>query len=220
MNNKGYHLRIQLLRGSSEHYTTACWTSVPGKQWTRCLTCWDNLSFLSGPCLSPVYSQRWPRKQSRPLNKTARWKGWICESKPAVYFFLHKEISTLSIVWDRKRFLPPVLPGLFKVIALGLQPSICAHFNNLYFCWIIQQSKDLLLKISNLKEKLKACILFIKTPRGGKKTPVYLSSLTLFRTLLRGLEGGNSVLSKVLVMGKTADKIAGLRIKATVTNTI
>lgn len=118
-----------------------------------------------------MYSQRWPRKQSRLLNKTARWKGWICESKPVVCFFLHKEITALSIAWDRKRFLPPVLPGLFKVIALGLQPSICAHFNNLYFCWIIQQSKDLLLKISNLKKKLKACILFIKTPWGRKKTP-------------------------------------------------
>lgn len=220
MNNKGYHLRIQLLRSSSEHYTIVCWTSVPGKQWTHCLTCSDNLSFLSSPCLSPVYSQQWPRKQSRPLNKTARWKGWICESKPAVCFFLHKEISALSIVWDQKRFLFPVLPGLFKVIALGFQPSICAHFNNLYFCWIIQQSKDLLLKISNLKEKLKACILFIKTPRGGTPPPTYLSSLTLFRTLLWGLAGGNSVLSKVLVMGKTAGKIASLRVKTTVTNMI
>lgn len=46
---------------------------------------------------------------------------------------------------------------------------------------------------------------------------MYLSFLTLVRTLLWGLIGGNLVLSKVLIMEKTADKISGLRVKMTVT---
>lgn len=199
---------------TSEHCATACWTSAPGKQCPCCLTCSDNLWTLSTPCLSPVYSQQWPQKQSRLLNKTARCKGWICQSTPLLLFYLHNDNSVL---WGQKWLLPPALPGLFEVIALGLQPSICAHFSNLYFCWIIQQSKDLLLAISNLKEKTKACIWFIKTARRGKKI-IYLSSLTLFGTLLWELAGRNPMLSKVLIMGKTTDKIARLRVKTRVTN--
>lgn len=156
---------------TSEHCATACWTSAPGKQCPCCLTCSDNLWTLSTPCLSPVYSQQWPQKQSRLLNKTARCKGWICQSTPLLLFYLHKDNSVL---WGQKWLLPPALPGLFEVIALGLQPSICARFSNLYFCWIIQQSKDLLLAISNLKEKTKACIWFIKTARRGKKNNISL----------------------------------------------
>lgn len=95
--------------------------------------------------------------------------------------------------------------------------AIWAHFCNLYFCWIIQHSKNLLLAIPNPKEKTKACIWFIKTSRGGKKI-AYLSSLTLFGTLLWELAGGNPMLSKVLIMGKTTDKTARLRVKATVTS--
>lgn len=203
MNNKGticasnfYAVALSSAQPRAER------ASVPGEQWARCLTCSDNLSFLCGPCLPPVYGQQQPHKHSRLLNKTARWKGWISESTPAGWFFPHTKQFLLLEIKNG-------LSGLFKDTALGLQPSFRARFNNLSFCWIIPQSTDLLLAISSLKEKLTACILFIKTSGGENKS--CLPSLALFRTLHWGLAGGNSVLPGVFTVRKTADKAAVLQ---------